>query len=97
MEQNPFPKGQTKPNPDYIAVTIAREIPASEDANKWCKWSQYKLVGVYPACQINNKLYSLSGKRPVNNISQISNIFPINGNTCFISIQWIYDLCKNSS
>ena len=68
------PKGQTKPNPDYIAITIAREIPASEYANKWCKWSQYKLIGVYPACQINNKLYSLSGKRPVNNISQLSSI-----------------------
>lgn len=70
-----IPKGQTKPNPDYVAVTIAREIPESEDANKWCKWSQYKLIGVYPACQINNRLYSLSGKRPVNNINQKDSIY----------------------
>ena len=60
-----IPKGQTEPNSDYVAVSIARELPANEDASKWCKWSQYKLIGVYPACQINNKLYSLSGKRPV--------------------------------
>lgn len=69
-----IPKGQTAPNPDYVAVTIARELPSNEDASKWCKWSQYKLIGVYPACQINNKLYSLSGKRPVNNISQVDSI-----------------------
>lgn len=60
-----IPKGQTEPNSDYVAVTIARELPANEDASKWCKWSQYKLIGVYEACQINNKLHSLSGKRPV--------------------------------
>ena len=65
-----IPKGQTEPNSDYVAVTIARELPANEDASKWCKWSQYKLIGVYEACQINNKLHSLSGKRPVNNISK---------------------------
>lgn len=68
------PRGESKPDPDYVAVTIAKEIPSTEDASKWCKWSQYKLVGVYPACEINNKLYSLSGKRPVNNISQSSSI-----------------------
>ena len=60
-----IPKGQTEPNSDYVAVTIARELPANEDASKWCKWSQYKLIGVYEACQINNKLHSLSGKRPI--------------------------------
>ena len=65
-----IPKGQTEPNSDYVAVSIARELPANEDANKWCKWSQYKLIGVYEACQINNKLHSLSGKRPVNDISK---------------------------
>ena len=65
-----IPKGQTEPNSDYVAVTIARELPANEDASKWCKWSQYKLIGVYEACQINNKLHSLSGKRPVNDISK---------------------------
>lgn len=68
------PRGQSKPDPDYVAVTIAKEIPLTEDTSKWCKWSQYKLVGVYPACEINNKLYSLSGKHPVNNISQSSSI-----------------------
>lgn len=68
------PKGQSKPDIDYVAVTIAKKIPSNEDASKWCKWSQYKLVGVYEACQINNKLYSLSGKRPVNDISQIQSI-----------------------
>lgn len=69
-----IPKGQSKPDPDCVAVTIAKEIPAKEDANKWCKWSQYKLIGVYKACQIDGKLYSLSGKRPVNNISQNASI-----------------------
>lgn len=69
-----IPQGQTEPNPDYVAVTIARDIPSGEDANKWCTWSQWKLIGVYPACQINNRLYSLSGKRPVNNINQKDSI-----------------------
>lgn len=68
------PQGQTSPNPDYVLVTIARELPAGEDATKWQKWSQYKLIGVYEACQINNKLHSLSGKRPINDISQINSI-----------------------
>lgn len=68
------PEGQEEPDPDYVAVTIAREIPTNEDAKKWCKWSQYKLVGVYPAYQINNKLYSLSGKRPVCRISKTDSI-----------------------
>lgn len=69
-----IPKGESGPDQDYIAVTIAIEIPSNEDASKWCKWSQYKLIGVYKACQIGNKLYSLSGKRPVNNISQTDSI-----------------------
>lgn len=69
-----IPKGETKPNERYIAVTIAKKIPSNEDVSKWCKWSQYKLVGVYKACKINDKLYSLSGKRPVNNITQIDSI-----------------------
>ena len=63
------PEGQSKPDQDYVAVTIAKELPTNEDANKWCKWSQYKLIGVYEACKINNKLYSLSGKRPVTSIT----------------------------
>ena len=68
------PRGQLSPDPDYVLVTIAKELPAGEDANKWQKWSQYKLIGVYQACQINNKLHSLSGKRPVNNIGQANSI-----------------------
>lgn len=64
------PKGQSKPNSDYVLVTIAKEIPSTEDASKWCKWSQYKLIGVYPACKINNKLYSLSGKRAVSDLTK---------------------------
>lgn len=70
-----IPKGQTEPDPDYVAVTIGTEISPTDDASKWCKWSQYKLIGVYPSCQINNKLYSLSGKRPVNNINQKDSIY----------------------
>ena len=62
------PKGQSEPDPDYVAVTIATEISPTDDASKWCKWSQYKLIGVYPACKINNKLYSLSGKRAVSDL-----------------------------
>lgn len=65
------PLGASVPNPDYVLVTIARELPVSEDETKWEKFSQYNLYGVYKACRINNRLYSLSGKRPVNNISQI--------------------------
>lgn len=68
------PKGQTEPDPDYVAVTIGTEISPTDDASKWCKWSQYKLIGVYPSCQINNKLYSLSGKRPPSNISHYDSI-----------------------
>lgn len=64
------PKGQSEPDPDYVAVTIATEISPTDDTSKWCKWSQYKLIGVYPACLINNKLYSLSGKRPLGNATQ---------------------------
>lgn len=64
------PQGQLSPDPDYVLVTIAKELPAEEDATKWQKWSQYKLIGVYPACQINNKFHSLSGKPAVNNLSQ---------------------------
>ncbi len=68
------PQGEDTPNIDYILVTIVKELPSNEDESKWVKWSQYKLIGVYPACQINNKLHSLSGKRAVNNISQINSI-----------------------
>lgn len=68
------PQGASSTNPDYVLVTIARELPFGEDATKWQKWSKYKLIGVYEACQINNKLYSLSGKCPVNKISQVSSI-----------------------
>lgn len=57
-------------DPDYVLVTIARELPVGEDETKWEKFSQYNLYGVYEACKINKKLYSLSGKRPVDNISQ---------------------------
>lgn len=68
------PQGQSSPDPDYVLVSIAEELPANEDVTKWQKWSQYKLIGVYQACQINNKLHSLSGKRAINNISQIDSI-----------------------
>lgn len=64
------PLGASVPNPDYVLVTIARELPAGEDETKWEKFSQYNLYGVYKACRINNRLYSLSGKRAVNSISQ---------------------------
>lgn len=65
------PVGLTEPDPDYVLVTLSNEIPVGEDESKWQKWSKYKMVGVYKATQINNKLYSLSGKHPVNRISQI--------------------------
>ena len=64
------PLGASVPDPDYVLVTIARELPADEDETKWEKFSQYNLYGVYKACRINNRFYSLSGKRAVNNISQ---------------------------
>lgn len=55
---------------DKCLVTITKELKEGEKEEDWNKYSQYNLIGVYKACQINNKLYSLSGKRPVNNISQ---------------------------
>ena len=69
-----IPQGQSTKDDNYVAVTIAKELPPNEDASKWCKWSQYKLIGVYKACKINDKLYSLSGKRPINNITQKDSI-----------------------
>ncbi|MGN1300121.1 MAG: hypothetical protein ACI4VC_02085 [Clostridia bacterium] len=66
-----IPIDTSVPDTDYVLVTIARELPVGEDETKWEKFSQYNLYGVYQACRINNRLYSLSGKRPVNNISQI--------------------------
>lgn len=68
------PIGTSSPNSDYVLVTIARELPVGENESNWEKWSQYKLIGVYQACQINNKLHSLSGKRPVNGISYTNSI-----------------------
>ena len=64
------PIGSSVPNPDYVLVTIARELPVGEDETKWEKFSQYNLYGVYKACRINDKLYSLSGKRPINKLTQ---------------------------
>lgn len=64
------PIGASVPDPDYVLVTIARELPVGEDETKWEKFSQYNLYGVYEACRVNNRLYSLSGKRPINSISQ---------------------------
>lgn len=66
------PIGESTPNPNYILVTIAKELSSDDDPNEWQKWSQYKLVGVYKACSINNKLHSLSGKRPINNKNRTS-------------------------
>lgn len=68
------PEGESSPNEDYILVTIAKELPEGENKSTWNKWSQYKLIGVYEACEINNKLYSLSGQIPVNKISQKDSI-----------------------
>lgn len=64
------PQGATEPNEDYVLVTIARELPNGEYPDDWEKWSQYNLIGVYKACKINNRLHSLSGKTPANNINQ---------------------------
>ena len=64
------PIGASVPDPDYVLVTIARELPDGEDETKWEKFSQYNLYGVYKACRINDKLYSLSGKRPINKLTQ---------------------------
>lgn len=68
------PEGESSPNSDYVLVTIARELPEGEDSTKWQKWSQYKLIGVYKACNINNALHSLSGKRPATAITQNQSI-----------------------
>lgn len=65
------PIGEDVPNPNYVLITIARELPYGEDETKWEKFSKYNLYGVYEAYSTNNRLYSLSGKRPVNNITQL--------------------------
>lgn len=64
------PLNANAPDPNYVLVTIARELPVGEDETKWEKFSQYNLYGIYEACRINNKLHSLSGKQPVKDISQ---------------------------
>ena len=64
------PIGASVPDPDYVLVTIAQKLPVGADETKWEKFSQYNLYGVYKACRINDKLYSLSGKRPVNTLNQ---------------------------
>lgn len=64
------PVGLSTPDPDYVLVTMCNKIPVGEDKSKWQRWSKNKLIAVYPSTQINNKLYSLSGKRQTNNISQ---------------------------
>lgn len=64
------PIGASVPDPDYVLVTIARKLPVGADETKWEKFSQYNLYGVYKAYKINDKLYSLSGKRPVNALNQ---------------------------
>lgn len=63
------PPGFDEPDDNYIAITIARELPIGEDESAWQKWSQYNLVGVYKSCIINNALHSLSGKRAANNLT----------------------------
>lgn len=63
---------QPTPNEDYVLVTMCNEIPAGENESKWQKWSKNKLIAVYESTAINDKLYSLSGKRPATNISQIN-------------------------
>jgi len=65
------PVGSSTPDPDYVLVTMCKEIPAGEDESKWQRWSKNKLIAVYPSIQIDYKLYSLSGKRPTNWISQV--------------------------
>lgn len=61
---------QPTPNEDYVLITLAKELEEGEKEEDWNKYSQYNLIGVYEACRINNRLYSLSGKRPINDISQ---------------------------
>lgn len=68
------PEGELDVNPDYILVSIAKELPKDEDESTWNKWNQYKLVGVYESCLIKDKLYSLSNKIPVKNINKIDSI-----------------------
>lgn len=65
------PEGESSPNEDYILVSIAKELPENEDETFWHKWSKYKLISVYKACYRNNKLYSLSGKKQSNSISNL--------------------------
>lgn len=68
------PEGEFVSNTDYVLVSIAKELPKDEDESTWNKWSQYKLIGVYESCLINNKLYSLSNKIPITNISKKDHI-----------------------
>lgn len=66
------PEGATKPNDDYVLVTIATEIPKGDNPDTWQKWDKNTLVGVYKAYVKNNKMYSISGKKASNWITQIN-------------------------
>lgn len=63
------PIGETIPNEDYVLVTIDNKLPNGENEEDWIKWDKNHLIAIYEACNINNKLYSISGKKPVNSIS----------------------------
>ena len=57
-------------NNDYVLITLAKELEEGEDEGGWNKYSQYNLIGVYPSCKINDKLYSISDIKPTSNSSK---------------------------
>lgn len=57
-----------EPDKDYIKITISINPPEEGD-DSWIKWDKNTLIGVYKASlSSDNKLHSLSGKIPYNNI-----------------------------
>lgn len=70
----PFcPPEETELNDDYVLVTLTSKLREGEKESDWCKFSQYKLIGVYQATDINQKLHSISGSRAVT-LSQVTSV-----------------------
>lgn len=68
------PSGEPPFNSDYVLVTMTSKLFNYENENDWFKWSKNKLIGVYQANLINDKLHSLSGHKPDNKLGVLAYI-----------------------
>ena len=73
--ESSIPPNSDTINNNYIAITIARELPIGENEDDWQKWDKNTLIAVYPTSIINNIAHSISGKTAkVYNSNSISEI-----------------------